>query len=86
MNAGGRSWQHFGEGRKDHKNFHQARVYYFRDKCVVFARNCKFAHLTQYDMQFIPYKSALFAQETLFLTQKGTFFAQRFKKKGRKSQ
>ena len=43
----GRNWQHFGEGKKDHKNFRQARVYYFRDKCVVFARNCKFAPLTQ---------------------------------------
>ena len=42
-----------------------------------FARNCKFAHLTQYDIQFIPYISALFAQETLFLTQKALFFAQR---------
>ena len=26
-------------------------------------------------MQYIPYNSALLAQETLFLTQKGTFFA-----------
>ena len=41
---GGRCWQHFGEGKNDHKNFSQARVYYFCDKCVVFARNCKFAH------------------------------------------
>ena len=28
-------------------------------------------------MQYIPCNSALLAQETLFLTQKGTFFAQR---------
>ena len=35
-------------------------VFYFRNKCVVFARNCKFAHLTQCNMQYIPYISALF--------------------------
>ena len=29
------------------------------------------------NMQYIPCNSALLAQETLFLTQKGTFFAQR---------
>ena len=28
-------------------NFRQVRNCYSRDKCVVFARNCKFAHLTQ---------------------------------------
>ena len=67
-NQGGRSWQHFGKGKNDHKNFCQARVYYFRDKCVVFARNCKFANLTQYDMQYMPCNSAFLAQETLFLT------------------
>ena len=32
---GGRSWQHIGEGKNDHKNFLQANVYYFRGKCVV---------------------------------------------------
>ena len=41
---GGRSWQHFGMGKNDHKNFRQARVYYFCDKCIVFACDCKFAH------------------------------------------
>ena len=40
---GGRSWQPFGEGHK----------------CVVFARNCKFANLIQYNMQYIPCYSAL---------------------------
>ena len=65
-----------GEGINDHKKFRQARVHYFDDKCVVFARNCKFAHLTQYNMQYTPYISALFFQETLLMTQK----AQRFQK------
>ena len=37
-----------------------------RGKCVVFARNCKFASLTQYDMQYIPCNSALLSQEILF--------------------
>ena len=44
---------------------------------VVFARNRKFANSTQSNMQYLPYNSALIAQETLFLTQKGTIFAQR---------
>ena len=42
-------------------NFRQARINYFCDICVVFARNCKIAHLTQYKMQYMPWKSALLA-------------------------
>ena len=37
----------FGEGKNGHKNFHQVRICYFCDKCVVFVRNCKCANLTQ---------------------------------------
>ena len=48
-----------------HKNFRQVRIYHIRDKCVVFARNCIFANLTQYNMQNIPCNSAFLAQETL---------------------
>ena len=51
---GGRKWQPFGEGKNGYKNFRQVRIYYFRDKCVVFASNYKFANLTQYNMQYIP--------------------------------
>ena len=29
------------------KNLRQARISYICDKCVVFARNCKFTNLTQ---------------------------------------
>ena len=36
---GGNSWQPFGEGKNDHKKIRQARDFYFRDKCLVFARN-----------------------------------------------
>ena len=43
----------------------------------VFLRNCKIVTLIQYSMQYLPCNSALLAQEILFLTQKGTFFAQR---------
>ena len=39
-----------------------------------------FANLTQYNMQYIPCNSALLAQETLFLNQKGTFFTLDFQK------
>ena len=46
-NQGGRTWQAFGGGKNGLKTFRQARVYNFRDKCVVFARNLKFSNLTQ---------------------------------------
>ena len=42
----GRTWQPFGD-KNGHENFRQTRIYNFRDKCVVFARNRKFANLTQ---------------------------------------
>ena len=44
---GGRTWQAFGGGKTGHETFRQTRIYNFRDKCVVFARNLKFSNLTQ---------------------------------------
>ena len=44
---GGRAWQPFVGGKNGRENFRQARIYNFRDKCVVFARYRKFANLTQ---------------------------------------
>ena len=44
---GGRTWQAFGGGKNGHETFRQARIYNFRDKCVVFAHNLKFSNLTQ---------------------------------------
>ena len=44
---GGRTWQPFVGGKNGHENFRQTRIHNVRDKCVVFARNCKFANLTQ---------------------------------------
>ena len=41
-NQGGRTWQPFVGGKNGNENFRQARIYNFRDKCVVFARNKKF--------------------------------------------
>ena len=76
---GGRTWQPFGERKNRHKSFCQPRICYFRDKCVVFARNRKFVNLTQYNMQPKLCNSALLTQETLFLTQKA-HFSQRFPK------
>ena len=38
---GGRSWQPFSEGKNGHKNIRQTQIFYFGDKRVVFARNCK---------------------------------------------
>ena len=44
---GGRTWQAFGGDKNGHETFHQARIYKFRDKCVVFASYLKFWNLTQ---------------------------------------
>ena len=65
---GGRTWQPFVRGKSGHDNFRQARIHDFRDKCVVFARNRKFANLIQYKMQYLPCNRALLAQETLRTT------------------
>ena len=70
----GRSRQPFGEGKNAHRNLCQVHICYFCDKCDVFAGNCKFANLIQYNMQYIPCNNALIAQETLLLFQKSTFF------------
>ena len=67
---GGRTWQAFGGGKNGHETFCQARIYNFRDKCVVFARNRKFATLTQKNMQYILCNSAqktLRTKKALFL-------------------
>ena len=44
---GGRTWQPFVGGKNGYENFRQEHIYNFCDKCVVFARNRKFANLTQ---------------------------------------
>ena len=43
----GRTWQPFVGSKNGNENFCQTRFYNFRVKCVVFARNRKFAKLTQ---------------------------------------
>ena len=63
----------FRQGRNGHESLRQACINYFRDKCVVSTHNRKYANLTQYKMQYQPYNSAIFAQATLFLTQKALF-------------
>ena len=78
---GGRSWQPFGKGKNKKKN-HQAHIYYFRDKRVGFACNCK---LIQSNMQYIPCNSAFLAQEALFLPKKALFLPKDLQKKVRKS-
>ena len=47
VQQGGRTWQPLVGSKNGNENFHQARIYNFRVKCVVFARNRKFAKLTQ---------------------------------------
>ena len=47
LKQGGRTWQPFVGGKNGHENFRQALIYNFRNKCVVFARNRKFANLTK---------------------------------------
>ena len=78
---GGRCWQPFSERKNGHTNFHQVRICYFRDKCVVFARNCKFANIIQYNMQYIPCNSALLAQETTVFNPTQNFFCPKSSKK-----
>ena len=50
-------WQNlaaFVGSKNANENFCQVRIYNFRVKCVVFARNRKFANLIQYNMQYMP--------------------------------
>ena len=47
VHQGGRTWQAFVGGKSGHENFRQTRICNFRNKCVVLARNRKFANLTQ---------------------------------------
>ena len=77
-------WQNlaaFRRGQNGHENFRQTRTYNFRDKCVVFVGNRKFANLTQLNMQYIPCNSALLAQEPLFLPKKTLFMPKDLQKK-----
>ena len=57
---GGRSWQPFGEGKNGHKSFCLAYICYFRDKCVVFAPNCKFANSIENSENVLQFMSDLF--------------------------
>ena len=75
---GGRCWQPFREGKMATKVF--VRHVFVCDKCDVFARNCKISNSNQYNIQYISCKSALLAQETLYLTQKSTFWPKVFQK------
>ena len=75
----------FRRGQNGHETFREARIYNFRDKCVVFARNLKFSNLTQQNMQYIPCNSALLAQEALFLPKKALFMPKDLQKKVCKS-
>ena len=45
LKQGGRTWQPFVGGKNGHENFRLAHIYNFRDKCVIFAGNRKFANL-----------------------------------------
>ena len=62
------------------QNFRRARICYFRNKCAVFARDCKFVNLIQCNVQYRPYKSAFIAIETLFLAPKKRFLPKVFQK------
>ena len=70
LSQGGKSWQPFGEGKNGHKSLVR-RVF------AIFATNASFLLIIaqiRYNKQYVPCYSALLAQETLFLTQKSTFF------------
>ena len=67
IEAGWQKLAAFRRGQKWPYNFRQARIHFFRDKCVVFARDYKPANLTQNNLQYSPCNNAFLAQETLFL-------------------
>ena len=83
---GSRSWQPFIEGKKGHEKLRKARIYYFCDKCIVFARNCKFAHLTQYNMQYIPCIVHFLHKNRCFWPKKAPFLPEDFQKVGKSRQ
>ena len=60
------------------KRNRQARIYYFPDKCFAFARNCKFANLTQYNMQYIPVIVHFLPKEHCFWPKKALFLSKDF--------
>ena len=78
--AGKMSEQPFGEGKTGHKSFHQARICYFCEKCVVFACNCKFAKLNQCNMQYITCNREFLPKKRCF-DPKSTFFCPMISKK-----
>ena len=75
---GGQKLATFGKGKNNHKNFGQGRIYYFRDKWLVFERNCIVANLNQYNMRYMSCNSTHLAQETLFLTLENIFLPKDF--------
>ena len=75
---GGRTWQPFVGRKNGNENFRQARIYNFCVKCVVFARNRKFAKSTQWNMQYIPCTSC--PRNTVF-DPKRHFFCPKISKK-----
>ena len=62
LKQGGRSCQPFGEGKNGHLSFRQGRICYFRDKCVDFARSCKYAICSRFSSE-----SKLFGEGPLCL-------------------
>ena len=78
LRQGGRSWQPFGEGENGHTKFRQQRICYLRDKCF-FARNCKFASLLEYNMQYNPCNSELL-KNTVFFPPKKLVLPELFQK------
>jgi len=73
---GGRSWQPFSDSNNCQTNFRLSRVRYFRDKCIVFAHNCKLTNLIQCIMQDISCNSALHEQKKHCCCPKNIFSAQ----------
>ena len=78
LRQGGRSWHSFGEEEYGHTSLRQHRICYFRDKCF-FARNCKFASLLEYNMQYNPCNSELL-KNTVFFPPKKLVLPELFQK------
>ena len=74
MAMAGTGWQKLAAFRRGQKWPQKFSSGYVRDKCVVFARNCKLANLIECNIQYISCKNAFLAPEKLFLTLKKTLF------------
>ena len=80
-NSGWQKLAAFWRGQNWPQKFLSGAYLLFLRQMRCFAFDCKFVNSIQYNMPYGSCNSALLAQETLFMTQKGTFFCPKISKK-----